>query len=217
MGFVAYNGFNIEKIIQVLAYIQRRIEKEDSYDKLKLLKLLFLADRCHLREYVSLISHDKYYAFRNGPTASKTLNVINHYTDLIDCTEEELELLNKVEILDNNNRIIKENNTDCMSEVEMRVIERICNTFGEFDNKALIEITHDYPEWKRYKRFFLNGYSLDDELIIKTDDFFKNPDIYESPALKKYFEGKDPLYIEDDILKDVKELYNEQERFNITK
>jgi hypothetical protein len=39
------------------------------------------------------------------------------------------------------------------------------------------------------------------------DDFFKNPDIDNSPALQKYFNGVDLLYEEDDYLKAVKEFY----------
>jgi hypothetical protein len=52
-----FDGFNIEKIIQVLAYIQKRI---DCRDKLKLIKLLFFADRTHLRKGFGLISSDIY-------------------------------------------------------------------------------------------------------------------------------------------------------------
>jgi hypothetical protein len=43
---IKFQSFNIEKIIQALAYIQRKIKITD---KLKLIKILFFADRLHLR------------------------------------------------------------------------------------------------------------------------------------------------------------------------
>jgi uncharacterized phage-associated protein len=207
MNLRKYNSFNIEKIIQVLAYIQKRI---DCRDKLKLIKLLFFADRYHLRKYVSFISFDIYYALQNGPAASKTLNVINHYNELGSYSDDDLKLLKKIKIINNNDRMIKESNTDYMSKVEMDVIEHICDIFGKFDLSTLIEITHDYPEWKRYKNLFSNGACSSGELII-IDDFFENPDIKASPALLKYFDGKDPLYVERNTLLDVKEFYMENE------
>jgi hypothetical protein len=204
-----FNRFNVEKIIQVLAYIQRQI-KSDAKDKLKLIKLLFFADRYHLRKYLSFISFDIYYALRNGPAASKTLNVINRYDDFLDISPEITALLNKVEIQDKNNRIIHENETNYLSKVEMVVLDYICKTFGNFTTTTLIELTHDYPEWKRYEHLFTNGFG-DSELII-IDDFFENPIIDNSPALKTYFNGIDPLYMEKETLLDIKEIYSENER-----
>jgi uncharacterized phage-associated protein len=194
-----HNGFNVEKIIQVLAYIQK---KTDSTDKLKLMELLFFADRYHLREFSSFISSDIYYALRSGPVAYGTLNVINCYENCIYIDHEVVKMLDKIEVVDGTNRIIKERRTNCMHEVEMNVLDHICTVFGKFNTDELIEITHDYPEWKRYKDLFVNDLS-DNELIVM-DDFFKNPDIKESPALRKYFGGIDPLYKNIEDLNDVK-------------
>jgi uncharacterized phage-associated protein len=200
-----FNTFNIEKIIQVLAYIQRKL---DCTDKLKLIKLLFFSDRIHLRNYLSFISFDIYYALRNGPAASKSLNVVNKYEDFID--KENLKLLEKIDILDKNNRIIKEKDTGYMSKVEMSVLDEACELFGNFSTSILIDITHDYPEWKRYKDLFEAG-SNDGELIV-IDDFFENIDVSNSPAILKYFNGIDPLYIAEDTLSDAKDIYLSNER-----
>jgi uncharacterized phage-associated protein len=205
-----FNTFNIEKIIQVLAYIQKRI---DCTDKLKLIKLLFFADRMHLRKYLAFISFDIYYALRNGPAASKTLNVINRYEDFLDTTPENIKFLDKIKIIDKDNRIIKESNTNYMSKVEMSVLDAICEIFGNFSTNELIELTHDYPEWKRYEALF-NAGTNDGELIV-LDDFFENPDTEKSPALKKYFNGNDPLYSDPDFLMNAKEFYLDNEKMKI--
>jgi uncharacterized phage-associated protein len=203
-----FNTFNIEKIIQVLAHIQRKI---DCTDKLKLIKLLFFADRTHLRRYLSFISFDIYYALRNGPAASKTLNIINRYEDLVETTEN-LKLLEKIEIVDRNTRIINEKSTDFMSKVEMQVLDSVCEIFGNYSTDAIVDITHDYPEWKRYEELFKTGANGDCGELIILDDFFKNPDIADSQALKTYFNGVDPLYEEEDYLKDAKDIFLENER-----
>jgi uncharacterized phage-associated protein len=198
-----YHYFDYEKIIQLLGYIQR---KADTKDKLTLIKLLFFADRMHLRRYFSLISHDVYYALRNGPAASKTLNVLNHSNYLeSELFEKNNRLLSKIQLLNFTDRIIKEDSTDCLSKNEMSVVDMTVEIFGKFSLQELIHITHDYPEWKRYEDLLNEG--LTDGELIYMDDFFKNPDINNSPAIQKYFNGKDPLYENEDYLNEAKEYY----------
>jgi uncharacterized phage-associated protein len=199
-----YQEFNIEKIIQVLAYIQR---KANIFDKLALIKLLFFADRLHLRRYFSLISQDIYYALRNGPAASNALNVINKYEDYLDITNPMVSsFLKKIELVDTANRKIDENNVDLMSKNEVKTINFICEKFGTFTSDILVELTHDYPEWKRYETLFLQE-ELAFSAIIKIEDFFTNPDMDKSPALQKYFNGIDPLYEDLEYLNEVKSFY----------
>jgi hypothetical protein len=85
----------------------------------------------------------------------------------------------------------------------------ICDLFGNFSSDELIEITHDYPELKRYADLFDTGINSQ---IINIEDFFTNPDLGVSPVLKRYFAGKDPLYIDLDYLNDLKEFYLENEK-----
>jgi uncharacterized phage-associated protein len=196
--------FYHEKIIQILAYLQKKVETKD---KLKLIKLLFFADRQYLREYVSPMSFDIYFALRNGPVASRTLNMLNLYEDYID--SQILDAIKNKIILTKNKteRIILEDKTDYISEAEIETLDFICNTFGKFDTLALIELTHDYPEWKRYKNNFI--YSIDNGELIIVDDFFENPEVKDSPAIQRYFNGVDPLYMDKERLMDAKECYLE--------
>jgi uncharacterized phage-associated protein len=199
-----YQEFNIEKIIQVLAYIQKTANISD---KLALIKLLFFADRLHLRRYFSFISQDIYYALRNGPAASNTLNVVNKYEDYLDITNPVISnFLKKIELVDNVNRKIDETNVDLISNNEIKTIDFICEKFGSFTSDILVELTHDYPEWKRYENLFLKE-ELAFSAIIKIEDFFTNPDVGTSPALQKYFNGVDPLYEDIEYLNEAKSFY----------
>jgi uncharacterized phage-associated protein len=206
MDLGKFNSFNIEKIIQVLAYIQ---QKADCRNKLKLIKLLFFADRINLRKGYGFISLDIYYALKNGPAASKTLNIINKYEDYLVMTADNIKFYDKIKIINTTDRIIDETKTDCISEMELAFIDEVCATFGRFTVDELIEITHDYPEWKRYEYLF-DTVSTDSELIV-IEDFFENPDVNASTSFGKYFNGVDPLYIESDLLSIAKEAYRENE------
>jgi uncharacterized phage-associated protein len=202
-----YQYFDYEKTIQLLGYIQR---KSNSTDKLTLIKLLFFADRVHLRRHFSLISHDVYYALQNGPAASKTVNVLNRSVQFESkISNKNKEFLAKIEKTNRNNRTINETQTDCLSKYEMEAVDMVVDLFGKFSTKELVEITHDYPEWKRWKEFFAEEITEGELVVI--DDFFKNPDIKDSPALQKYFNGTDPLYEEEDYLEEVKAFYNTRE------
>jgi hypothetical protein len=89
-----YCEFNVKKIVQILGYLQR---KTGISDKIVLIKLLFFADRLHLRRHFSLVSFDTYYALKNGPAASGTLNVLNKYNDYFDSSKQNtIETLSKV-------------------------------------------------------------------------------------------------------------------------
>jgi uncharacterized phage-associated protein len=207
LDFRKYHYFDYEKTIQLLAYIQK---KANTTDKLALIKLLFFADRMHLRRYSSLISHDVYYALKNGPAASKTLNVLNHSNYLeSDVFKTKTKLLAKIQLLNSNERIIKETSTTCLTEEEKKVVDNIVEIFGNFPVNTLIDITHDYPEWKRYEDLLNSG--LTDGELVQMNDFFKNPDVSKSPALTKYFNKIDPLYEDEDFLEEMKEFYFEGE------
>jgi uncharacterized phage-associated protein len=204
IDFRKYQYFDYERTVQLLGYIQR---KSESTDKLTLIKLLFFADRIHLRRHFSLISHDVYYALRNGPAASKTLNMLNHYNYFeSDISDKNKAFVSKVRIINNTEREIEETQTDCLSRNQMNAVDMAVDLFGKFPTNILVEITHDYPEWKSWEDLF--EADLTDSEPVSVDDFFENPVIANSPALQKYFNGIDPLYEEEDYLREVKEYYH---------
>lgn len=93
---------------------------------------------------------------------------------------------------------------DLLNNNEMNSLDKSIELFS---GKRLVEISHDYPEWKRFKKLF------DEQVIsseaIHMDDFFRNPDVDDSPAIKKYFNGVDPLYKTEDYLNEARQFYQE--------
>jgi hypothetical protein len=52
--------------------------------------------------------------------------------------------------------------------------------------------------WKKYENLLVEW--LTDGELIMVDDFFKNSNIKNSPALQKHVNGIDPLYEDEDFL-----------------
>ncbi|KJU85736.1 hypothetical protein MBAV_002070, partial [Candidatus Magnetobacterium bavaricum] len=64
----------ISTIIQAVFYI---LSKIGSTDKLKLIKLIFLADKYHLINYGRTITNDSYLAMEYGPVGSVVKDVLS--------------------------------------------------------------------------------------------------------------------------------------------
>jgi uncharacterized phage-associated protein len=195
-----YGFFNIEKIVQVFYYIQKH---SNTSSKLELIKFLFFADRIHVRKHFSFISVDNYYALKYGPVASNSLDVLNKQKEyLSNFPASELKHINSVKKVNDWKRIIEKVPNDLLSKNEMSSIDK---SIELFTGKKLVEISHDYPEWKRYKELF------DKQLVSKKpvviDDFFRNPDVNDSPAIQKYFNAADPLYENEDYLQEAKDFF----------
>jgi len=202
----AYSHFNVEKIIQTLAYIQRKTGTES---KLAMIKYLFFADRVNIRRHFSFISKDFYYALKFGPVAAETLDVLDKHEEYLNYPDDVLQLLEKITIRDKRTRIINETNMDLLSKNEINSIDFIADIFKK--NMPLVDFTHEYPEWKRYEDLFKNQYVS--KIDINVEDFFTNPNMNNSPLLMKYF-GKDPLYEDLDYLDEAKRFYLEEMALN---
>ena len=71
---------NIKTIVQSIYYLLDNTNK--SLDKLSILKLVFFADRYHIRKYARTITNDTYYAMQYGPVASNVKKVSNNDIDI---------------------------------------------------------------------------------------------------------------------------------------
>ena len=74
-------GFNYKKAVQALNFFAK--EDGGTINKMKSIKLIWLADRLHLRKYGRSITGDEYFALPNGPVPSATRDVLecNNFMD----------------------------------------------------------------------------------------------------------------------------------------
>ncbi|MBQ9180774.1 SocA family protein [Candidatus Saccharibacteria bacterium] len=65
---------NVIKVSQALGFLLS-LDDNHKMDRVKLIKLLWAADRLHLRKYGRTISESDYYAMAHGPVCSLALDI----------------------------------------------------------------------------------------------------------------------------------------------
>lgn len=142
------NKPDYKKIVQVLNYIAKKSGGEINY--LRALKLLYLADRLHLREYGRLITNDNLVAMKLGTLGSQTRDIITMSEYLPHVVYKYVE--NKLG-RDLDKYIIKEKDdqTNQLSKTDIYCVDKILNSFGKLSKSDLVNLTHDLPEWKKHQ------------------------------------------------------------------
>jgi uncharacterized phage-associated protein len=135
---------NERKATQAAAYLLQKRGGQMSY--MKLIKLLYYADRTALARFGRPITTDRYVSMDRGP-------VLSHVLDLAtdgDVPGEELiwsaaisEPIENYEV-----RLNVDPGDDELSEAEIEVLEEIFKRFGHLSRWELVELTHKLPEWK---------------------------------------------------------------------
>ena len=138
--------FNQRKVAQMAAFLLDRGRGQMNY--LKLMKLLYLADRESMRRHGEPISGDRYVSMDHGPVLSQTFNLIkgavefeeggwNHW--IADKADYEVSLRRKVSL----------DALDELSEADIEVLRDIHSKYGRMNVWKLRDHTHDRcPEWK---------------------------------------------------------------------
>ncbi len=122
-----------KKITQALNYITREsMDGEINY--MKALKLLYLAERLHLRKYGRLITNDHLVAMKKGTLGSQARDIAiqSEHLPYVVYQYSEDKLIRDVE-----NYSIKVNNdeVDRLSETDVECLERICPGTAVIDKR----------------------------------------------------------------------------------
>lgn len=164
---IPMNKPEYKKITQCLNYIALKDGGKVNY--MKALKLLYLAERLHLREYGRLITDDNLIAMKNGTLGSQSKDVamLSDFLPHIayKYAEKNLKRGGRYEIETNSNEQTE------LSDSDTECIDRVYSLLGDKDQFELGELTHELPEWKR------NQYSIEQEgkTVVELDvsDLFK--------------------------------------------
>lgn len=110
-------------------------------DRLKLVKLIFLADRMHLARYGRPIVGGRYVAMEHGPVASEFLTLIKtNQVSGVAC----LGSYKQVALADADEEMLSESDLEVLGEVN--------DAFGAYDTFRLRDYTHTFRAWiKNYK------------------------------------------------------------------
>lgn len=189
-------SYSVEKALQALYYFQ---SKAQVTDKMSLIKLLFFADRFHVRNLCIPMLCDSYTAMRQGPVCSRTYDLIKkgQYFDYLPALQKRFVSKNlsckKQTIV-----TVLDTGSDCLSLSDKMALDFSIEHFSRFERKDLSKISHAYPEWSRYKTILETEFSNAEEMSYI--DFFDNPDSNDRYILK-YFGGIDPFEEDAESLK----------------
>lgn len=138
-------------------------------DKLKVIKLIWVADRLHLRKYGRPIMNDTYWAMNYGAVGSsvKDFTGFNVEEEEAEYLEEYLEPKNKYNI-----KSKKQVDTDVFSDSEIEMMDKAYTEYGSMNKFDLAKLSHEFPEWKKFKE----ALKVSTREMMSYEDFFKNPD-----------------------------------------
>jgi uncharacterized phage-associated protein len=131
--------FDERKTAQAAAFFAKEAGGKINY--MKLIKLLYLADRQALIETGAPLTGDKWVAMDHGPVLSQVLDLINYGGSEIGWNEFiEPPVTYQVSLK-------KDPEMDELSELEVEILRSVNSRFGAMKPWALVDLTHRLPEW----------------------------------------------------------------------
>jgi uncharacterized phage-associated protein len=175
-----------KKATQAINYFARK--KDGTINKMKSVKLIYFADRYHIRKYGRPVVGDIYFAMKLGPVGSNILNVANLSNTNLNsvCLKYAHEFLGYPKDDKKLQTIVskKEVDLDLFSQTDIEAFETVFKEYGSEDQFELADISHEYPEWAKHEKEIKQG-----KRSVPMDyiDFFLNPsktksDIFKVPA-----------------------------------
>lgn len=135
--------FNEAKATQAAAVLLERVGREMNH--MKLIKLMYLADREALLRWGRSISTDRHCSLPRGPVLSKVLNLINDEPSPV---ESSIWASTISSIPSYKVRLNFEIEKNDLSLAEIDVLNAVFNQFGHMNQWELVDYTHTLPEWK---------------------------------------------------------------------
>lgn len=134
-------AFSEKKITEAAGYLLRLSGGSQSH--MKLLKLLYIADRRALARWGFFVSDDNHVSMEYGPVLSNTYNLIKGQMDGAFWRSHISPRVN------NQVRLLKGTSTDSLSRAEERLLDEVFAEFGDIEPFELSKMTHEqFPEWQ---------------------------------------------------------------------
>lgn len=166
--------FAYKKAAQVLNFFA--IESGGEIDKLHALKLVFFADRYHLRKYGRPITNDQYWAMKLGPVPSGVKDLFEldsaspverHYSEKFFQRGSRTHSIRSTAPVD----------VRVLSQTDQQALSFAWRTFGS--PSGIVERTHRYPEWRRHEAALAGGCS---RVPMDYMDFLETPEADVNPC-----------------------------------
>lgn len=150
---MAFLRFNCRKATQAINFFARS-RTGNRISKLQALKLVYLADRYHLRKFGRLITGDQYFAMEMGPVGSGVKDLAE-YSNVLSLRE--LRYAASYIRPDAARKTVHSAgpvDEDELSATDMEALRAVDKAFGKpaaMRRLDLVELTHHFPEWKKHQ------------------------------------------------------------------
>jgi uncharacterized phage-associated protein len=173
-------SFSHRKATQALNFFARRAGR--SINKMKALKLIYFADRYHLRKYGRPVVGDEYLAMTYGPVASATKDV----AEMSDFLGDEEKAYAKQFIEPSQTGLAYSSLADVdqkvFSESDLEALTFAWDRFGRLEKYTLSRITHRYPDWKKHEAALKSR--VVSRVPMNYRDFLEDPEGNTDPCFK---------------------------------
>lgn len=135
-----------DKLVDTMLYLALKGIELDQY---KMVKLLYLADREHLRRFGRPITFDKYVAMPFGPVASAAFDLLRGKQALgIDPSDLPFEMRkhDKFFVVDHPKREI---DRSIFSKSDLMILDQTADKYGAMSFDQLYKLTHDHFAYDR--------------------------------------------------------------------
>lgn len=153
-----------KKSIQAISYLTNKSPNQQ-INRLKVFKLLWLSDKYHLLKFGRTILKDIYCAMENGPVPSEVFDFTKIHPDYY---EEHLTTTRYFI------KSVKPCDVSLLSKSDIEVLDLVWEEFGSMDVWVLRDLTHQYPEWKRFEKQLKDPNSPNSYPMI-LEDFYEIP------------------------------------------
>lgn len=155
------------KAIQALNLLASK--KGGSINKMKAIKLIYFADRLHLRKYGRPIVGDMYFAMKLGPVGSRVKRSADFEEDLPEAVSDYARKYIRPSEDKKTVISIKAPDRDVFSETDLQCLKSVYEVFADRDQFELAKLTHTYPEWMKHEQALKQGKK---RVPMDYDDFF---------------------------------------------
>jgi len=164
-------SFSHKKATQSLNFFARAAGGK--INKMKALKLIYFADRCHLRRYGRPITNDMYFAMKFGPVASACRDLLNENEESVDSTESRY--AKQFICIDGGYDYSSTAATDTkpLSESDQEALQFAWDNYQNKDQFGLADETHLFPEWQKHQTAIESGETT--RRNMPYGDFLLNP------------------------------------------
>lgn len=136
-------NFNPRKAVEAAAVLLKR-EPHWRTNYMRLLKLMYIADRESLKETGSPIVGGNVYAMERGPVLSAVLKLINSEHPDSPAWDRVIRK-DRYDV-----EVVQDPGLNALSPYEVRKLHEVSERYADLDEWQMSDLTYTFPEWAKY-------------------------------------------------------------------